>query len=127
MYMNKKLFIGIGLFAVIGGGIGLWYQYHSREKKEKKITTASVVVKEETPENLFSEIVSSLLIENCWKNERDFLSSLTRLYIKKSPDISWVNCLPTCQEDLMNKLETIGKLEEFEIELENKYKKRDSK
>lgn len=117
---TKNLIIG-GTLMIIGiAGISLWF--NKKEKQTRKI----VLKKPETPEELFKEIVKNLLIENSWKNERDFLSKLSHEYIKEAPDYSWIVYLPICQSDLMNKLKSEGILSEFEKNLEKRYQRKHS-
>ena len=56
-----------------------------------------------------------------WKNERDFLSLLSKGYIEKAPDITWIDYLPMNQEDMMEKMGELGCLGEYEVKLEERY------
>ena len=79
--------------------------------------------KPKTPEALLKKLILEILEEDNWKNERDFLSTLTKLYIKEAPEICWVDYLPLNQEDLMEKMNELGCLDMYEIRLEKRYKK----
>jgi hypothetical protein len=116
---TKNLIIG-GTLLMSVAGLCFWYN-RKRGQLEKPISR-----KPETPEELFKEIVKNLLIENSWKNERDFLSKLSHEYIKEAPDYSWIVYLPICQSDLMNKLKSEGILSEFEKNLEKRYQRKHS-
>jgi hypothetical protein len=70
------------------------------------------------------KLILDILEGDEWKNERDFLSTLTKLYIKEAPEIGWVDYLPMNQEDLLEKMNELGCLEGYEIELEARYKKK---
>ena len=80
--------------------------------------------KPKTPEALLRGLIQEILKENVWKNERDFLSTLTKLYIKEAPEIKWVDYLPMNQEDLLEKMNEFGCLAEYEIELEARYRRK---
>ena len=79
--------------------------------------------KPKTPEALLKKLILEILEGDNWKNERDFLSTLTKLYIKEAPEICWVDYLPLNQEDLMEKMNELGCLDMYEIQLEKRYKK----
>lgn len=114
--MKKNIIIGSLLLTSIG--VGIWF---IRKKKKEQIKEEEQ--KPRTPEMLIVNLVKNILEEGKWKNERDFLSILTKQYIKESPDISWIDYLPVCQEDLLEKLNDLGLLDQYEVELEERYKK----
>ena len=111
-------------------GIGVLYFWLDR-KKENKLKTEEEPKdnveqpgwKPKTPEALLRGLIQEILKENVWKNEREFLSTLTKLYIKEAPEIKWVDYLPMNQEDLLEKLNEFGFLDEYEGELERRYRK----
>ena len=119
-------------------GIGVLYFWLDRKKErseeklkieeEPKLTYMDNVEqpgwKPKTPETLLRGLIQEILKENVWKNERDFLSTLTKLYIKEAPEIKWVDYLPMNQEELLEKMNEFGCLEGYEIELEARYKKK---
>ena len=80
--------------------------------------------KPKTPEALLRGLILEILEGDSWKNERDFLSTLTKLYIKEAPEIKWVDYLPMNQEDLLEKMNEFGCLTEYEIELEARYRRK---
>ena len=80
--------------------------------------------KPKTPEALLRGLILEILEGDSWKNERDFLSTLTKLYIKEAPEICWVDYLPMNQEDLLEKMNEFGCLTEYEIELEARYRRK---
>lgn len=79
--------------------------------------------KPKTPEALLKKLILEILEGDNWKNERDFLSTLTKFYIKEAPEIYWVDYLPMNQEDLLDCLNELGCLDEYEGELERRYRK----
>ena len=119
-------------------GIGVLYFWLDRKKErpedklkteeESKLTYMDNVEqpgwKPKTPEALLRGLILEILKENVWKNEREFLSTLTKLYIKEAPEIKWVDYLPMNQEDLLEKMNEFGCLEEYEIELEARYRRK---
>ena len=118
-------------------GVGVLYFWLDRKKKrpeeklkieeEPKLTYMDNVEqpgwKPKTPEALLKKLILEILEGDNWKNERDFLSTLTKLYIKEAPEICWVDYLPLNQEDLMEKMNELGCLDMYEIQLEKRYKK----
>ena len=119
-------------------GIGVLYFWLDRKKErledklkteeEPKLTYMDNVEqpgwKPKTPEALLRGLIQEILKENVWKNERDFRSTLTKLYIKEAPEIKWVDYLPMNQEELLEKMNEFGCLEEYEIELEARYRRK---
>ena len=119
-------------------GIGVLYFWLDRKKErpedklkieeEPKLTYTDNVEqpgwKPKTPEALLRGLILEILEGDNWKNERDFLSTLTKLYIKEAPEIKWVDYLPMNQEDLLEKMNEFGCLEEYEIELEARYRRK---
>ena len=119
-------------------GVGVLYFWLDRKKKrpeeklkieeEPKLTCMDNVEqpgwKPKTPEALLKKLILEILEGDNWKNERDFLSTLTKLYIKEAPEICWVDYLPLNQEDLMEKMNEFGCLTEYEIELEARYRRK---
>ena len=117
-------------------GIGVLYFWLDRRESTKKIDNKPEEPKltymdnveqpgwkPRTPEILLKKLIQEILKENVWKNERDFLSTLTKLYIKEAPEICWVDYLPMNQEDLLEKMNEFECLTEYEIELERRYRK----
>ena len=114
-------------------GIGVLYFWLEQKKKpepkqeEPKLTYMDNVEqpgwKPKTPEALLRGLILEILEGDNWKNERDFLSTLTKLYIKEAPEIKWVDYLPMNQEDLLEKMNEFGCLDEYEGELERRYRK----
>lgn len=115
-------------------GITAFYFWLDRKKENKlkieeepKLTYKNNVEqpgwKPKTPEALLKKLILEILEGDNWKNERDFLSTLTKLYIKEAPEICWVDYLPLNQEDLMEKMNELGCLDMYEIRLEKRYKK----
>ena len=115
-------------------GIGVLYFWLDRRESTKKIDNKPgepEITKNEqpgwkpkTPEALLRGLILEILEGDNWKNERDFLSTLTKLYIKEAPEIKWVDYLPMNQEDLLEKMNEFGCLEEYEIELEARYRRK---
>ena len=131
--MNTKGIIIVGVTLTLGtAAIYFWLD---RKKLTKKIDNKpeepkpeikdneQPVWKPKTPEALLRGLILEILKENVWKNERDFLSTLTKLYIKKAPEIKWIDYLPMNQEDLLEKMNELGCLDEYEVELERRYLK----
>ena len=131
--MNTKGIIIVGVTLTLGtAAIYFWLD---RRKSTKKIDNKpeepkpeikdneQPVWKPKTPETLLRGLILEILKENVWKNERDFLSTLTKLYIKKAPEIKWIDYLPMNQEDLLEKMNELGCLDEYEGELERRYLK----
>ena len=79
--------------------------------------------KPKTPEALLRGLIQEILKENVWKNERDFLSTLTKRYVIYAPEVGWLDYLPLNQEDLLECLNELGCLDEYEGELERRYRK----
>ena len=112
---------GIGILFCI---IGFWK--NDQKKNEPKINRA--IKKEAKPVELSSgkELVRYLMIDllkkpEKWKNERDYLEKLTKEFIEKAKELSWMNDLPISQDELWENLKKEKLLETFEIELEKKY------
>lgn len=133
--MKTKGIIVVSVALTIG--IGVLYFWLDRKKErsedkpkieeEPKLTYMDNVEqpgwKPKTPEALLKKLILEILEGDNWKNERDFLSTLTKLYIKEAPEICWVDYLPLNQEDLMEKMNELGCLDMYEIQLEKRYKK----
>ena len=132
--MKTKGIIVASVALTIGiGAIYFWLE-QKKEKTEEpkpeikdKLTYMDNVEqpgwKPKTPEALLRGLIQEILKENVWKNERDFLSTLTKLYIKGALEIKWVDYLPMNQEDLLEKMNEFGCLAEYEKELERRYRK----
>ena len=126
--MKTKGIIVAGVALTIG--IGVLYFWLDRKKEKTEEPKPEIKDNEQpgwkpkTPEILLRGLIQEILKENVWKNERDFLSSLTKLYIKEAPEIKWVDYLPMNQEDLLEKMNEFGCLEEYEIELEARYRRK---
>ena len=62
-----------------------------KAEEESKLTYMDNVEqpgwKPKTPEALLKKLILEILEGDNWKNERDFLSTLTKLYIKEAPEI----------------------------------------
>ena len=133
--MKTKGIIVASVALTIGiGAIYFWLE-QKKEKTEEpkpeikdKLTYIDNVEqpgwKPKTPEALLRGLILEILEGDNWKNERDFLSTLTKLYIKEAPEIKWVDYLPMNQEDLLEKMNEFGCLEEYEIELEARYRRK---
>ena len=138
--MNVKLMKTKGIIVAsvaLTIGIGVLYFWLDRKKErpedklkteeEPKLTYMDNVEqpgwKPKTPEALLKKLILEILEGDNWKNERDFLSTLTKLYIKEAPEIKWVDYLPMNQEDLLEKMNEFGCLDEYEGELERRYRK----
>ena len=110
--------------------IGISAIYFWLDRKKEKTEEPEIIENEQpgwkpkTPEALLRGLIQEILKENVWKNERDFLSTLTKLYIKEAPEIKWVDYLPMNQEDLLEKMNGFGCLTEYEIELEARYRRK---
>ena len=130
--MKTKNLILIGTILVIGtASLYFWLERKKKRidiKPEPKLTYMDNVEqpgwKPKTPEALLKKLILDILEGDEWKNERDFLSTLTKLYIKRAPEIGWVDYLPMNQEDLLEKMNELGCLGGYEIELEARYKKK---
>ena len=130
--MKTKNLILIGTILVIGtASLYFWLERRKKRidiKPESKLTYMDNVEqpgwKPKTPEALLKKLILDILEGDEWKNERDFLSTLTKLYIKEAPEIGWVDYLPMNQEDLLEKMNELGCLGGYEIELEARYKKK---
>lgn len=79
--------------------------------------------KPKTPEALLRGLIQEILKENIWKNEREFLSTLSKRYVICAPEVGWLDYLPLNQEDLLECLNELGCLDEYEGELERRYRK----
>ena len=133
--MKTKGIIVASVALTIGiGAIYFWLE-QKKEKTEEpkpeikdKLTYMNNVEqpgwKPKTPEALLRGLILEILEGDNWKNERDFLSTLTKLYIKDAPEVKWVDYLPMNQEDLLEKMNEFGCLEEYEIELEARYRRK---
>ena len=118
--MNTKGVILCGTILTIG--VGILYVWLDRNKKKKKEPEQkSEPWKPITHEALLKKLMEDILREDRWKNERDFLSLLSKGYIEKAPDITWIDYLPMNQEDMMEKMGELGCLEEYEKKLEERY------
>jgi hypothetical protein len=135
--MKTKGIIVTGVALTIGiGAIYFWLDRRESTKKinnkpeEPKLTykdndnNEQPGWKPKTPEALLRGLIQEILKENVWKNERDLLSTLTKLYIKEAPEIKWVDYLPMNQEDLLEKMNEFGCLAEYEFELEARYRRK---
>ena len=133
--MKTKGIIVASVALTIGiGAIYFWLEQKKEKTEEPKLEIKDKLTymdnveqpgwKPKTPEALLRGLIQEILKENVWKNERDFLSTLTKLYIKEAPEIKWVDYLPMNQEDLLEKMNEFGCLEEYEIELEARYRRK---
>ena len=126
--MNTKRIIIVGVTLTLGtAAIYFWLDRKKRKKTEEPKPeikdNEQPEWKPKTPEALLRGLILEILKENVWKNERDFLSTLTKLYIKKAPEIKWIDYLPMNQEDLLETMTELGCLDEYEVELEKRYLK----
>ena len=141
--MNNKVKIGLGVLVGVGIGAGIvvwkigravWQGFKEgfKEGLEKELNETSepenpkpedLKPDNETAEQLFKEVVEKELEEGEWKNERDFLSRITKEFIKEAKSIDWIDSFPVCLEDMMTRLSEIGLEDRFEKELEKKYMK----
>ena len=131
--MNTKGIIIVGVTLTLGtAAIYFWLDRRkSTKKSDNKPEEPKPEIKDneqpawkpKTPEALLRGLILEILKENVWKNERDFLSTLTKLYIKEAPEIKWIDYLPMNQEDLLEKMNELGCLDEYEGELERRYLK----
>ena len=121
----KTKVIAISGLVLIGIGVGFFLSQSLRRKKEKmsESSTNKETYIPKTPEALLQRLMERILEENQWKNERDFLSILTKNYLKEVKDISWIDHLPINQEGMMETLGKIGLMEEYEKSLEEKYRR----
>ena len=121
--MKTKVIVIVGVTLTVGvTALYFWLERKKVKTEQNPEHNEQPGWKPKTPEALLKRLVEDILGENIWKNERDFLSTLTKLYIKEVPEIGWIDYLPMNQEDLLLKLDEIGCLEEYEKELEAKYK-----
>ena len=114
-------------------GIGAIYFWLDRRDSTKKIDDKpkepEIIENEQpgwkpkTPEALLRGLIQEILKENVWKNEREFLSTLSKRYVICAPEIGWLDYLPLNQEDLLECLNELGCLDEYEGELERRYRK----
>ena len=119
-------------------GIGVLYFWLDRRESTKKINNKPEEPKltykdndnneqpgwkPKTPEALLRELIQEILEENIWKNEREFLSTLSKRYVICAPDVGWLDYLPLNQEDLLERLGELDYLDEYERELEKRYQK----
>jgi hypothetical protein len=123
--MNTKGIIIVGVTLTLGTAAVYFWLDRKKEKTEEPeiIENEQPGWKPKTPEALLRGLIQEILKENVWKNERDFLSTLTKLYIKEAPEIKWVDYLPMNQEELLEKMNEFGCLDEYEGELERRYRK----
>ena len=126
--MKTKGIIVASVALTIGIGVLYFWLDRKKERSEEKLKTEEEPKeqpgwKPKTPEALLRGLIQEILKENVWKNERDFLSTLTKLYIKEAPEIKWVDYLPMNQEDLLECLNELGCLDVYEGELERRYRK----
>ena len=132
--MKTKGIIVASVALTIGIGVLYFWLDRKKERPEDKLKTEEEPKltykdnkqpgwKPKTPEALLRGLIQEILKENVWKNERDFLSTLTKLYIKEAPEIKWVDYLPMNQEELLEKMNEFGCLDEYEGELERRYRK----
>lgn len=123
--MKTKNLILIGTILVIGtASLYFWLERKKERIDIKPEPKEQPGWKPKTPEALLKKLILDILEGDEWKNERDFLSTLTKLYIKGAPEIGWVDYLPMNQEDLLEKMNELGCLEGYEIELEARYRKK---
>ena len=132
--MKTKSLIVASVALTIGiGAIYFWLE-QKKEKTEEpkpeikdKLTYIDNVEqpgwKPKTPEALLRGLIQEILKENVWKNEREFLSTLSKRYVICAPEIGWLDYLPLNQEDLLECLNELGCLDEYEGELERRYRK----
>ena len=113
-------------------GIGVLYFWLDRKKErpEEKQKQEPETHKDDdnnekpkTPEALLRELIQEILEENIWKNEREFLSTLSKRYVICAPEVGWLDYLPLNQEDLLECLIELGCMDEYEGELERRYRK----
>ena len=114
-------------------GVGVLYFWLDRRESTKKINNKpeepEIIENEKpgwkpnTPEALLRELIQEILEENIWKNEREFLSTLSKRYVICAPEVGWLDYLPLNQEDLLECLNELGCLDEYEGELERRYRK----
>ena len=137
MNMKTKGIIVASVALTIGIGVLYFWLDRKKERPEDKLKIEEEPKltykdndnneqpgwKPKTPEALLRGLIQEILKENVWKNERDFLSTLTKLYIKEAPEIKWVDYLPMNQEELLEKMNEFGCLDEYEGELERRYRK----
>ena len=126
--MKTKGIIAASVVLTIGiGAVYFWLEQKKEKTEEPKPEIKDNEQpgwKPKTPEALLRGLILEILEGDNWKNERDFLSTLTKLYIKEAPEIKWVDYLPMNQEDLLEKMNEFGCLEEYEIELEARYRRK---
>ena len=115
--MKTKNIIG-GTVVVIGLGILVYYLKRRIRKGEPNV---EIKPKKPKPQDLFKDVVIEELRGGKWNNERDFLANLTKEFIKRAENLEWLDYLPYCLDDLMERLDGIGLLGTFEKELEKRY------
>ena len=122
--MNTKGIIISGVILTIGiGALYIWLERKKKPEPELREEPKEKEEKPRTPELLLKKLVEEILEKNEWKNERDFLSILSKHYVFESPEVTWLNYLPICQEDLLECLNELGYLEEYEKGLEERYRR----
>ena len=129
--MKTKGIIVAGVALTIGIGVLYFCLDQKKDRPEDKLKTEEEPKdnveqpgwKPKTPEALLRGLIQEILKENVWKNEREFLSTLSKRYVICAPEIGWLDYLPLNQEDLLECLNELGFLDEYEGELERRYRK----
>ena len=120
--MNTKGIIISGVILTIGiGALYIWLERKKKPEPELREEPKEEEEKPRTPELLLKKLVEEILEKDEWRNERDFLSILSKRYVFESPEVTWLDYLPICQEDLFECLNELGYLEEYEKGLEERY------
>lgn len=128
--MNTKGIIIAGVTLTLGtAAIYFWLDRKKEKTEEPKLTYKDNDNNEQpgwrpkTPEALLRGLIQEILKENVWKNEREFLSTLSKRYVICAPEVGWLDYLPLNQEDLLECLNELGCLDEYEGELERRYRR----
>lgn len=130
--MKTKNLIVASVALTIGIGALYFWLDRKKDRPEDKLKTEEESKlteneqpgwKPKTPEALLRGLIQEILKENVWKNEREFLSTLSKRYVICAPEIGWLDYLPLNQEDLLECLNELGCLDEYEGELERRYRK----
>ena len=120
--MKEKLVVGL----LVTGITFCITSFLLRDEKKKSKEPEDKIKLEEinSGRELILFIMADLLRNpEDWKNERDFLEKLTKLFIQMAKEPSWIVELPVSQDRLWKVLEEEKLLGAFEIELEKKYRK----
>ena len=116
---NKGIAVAVIVLATITGA----YYYWRRREIKKEEQQPKPRKEPENERELLEQVFEDLLKNSDWKNERDFQGRMTKEYINRAKCLEWMSYLPVDLEGIMERLAEYEMLEEFEKELEKKYKK----